>query len=255
MPVVLKRLWKEREPYRPIPPPADLLPGERVWTVRFTNEVFRDYDEYLKRMELYRRRVWASSDAANAGTSAAAAAKTPLTYEEALQAEHTVVVPKPEASFPELFVEQIAHLVQHLTKVKLRDVVDLVYDHFKNHYVEGESEIFFTLPPDVLAEYNPSRHVTRSRLRRTDCRENEVVVIVQMVEPAHPLPGVDDPDAVEYTLYWEDVDTMTEYRYKVTGSAALRRAKPPFLKPALHEKVREIAEVESYIGAPWTLKN
>ncbi|KAJ2645587.1 hypothetical protein GGH99_008222, partial [Coemansia sp. RSA 1285] len=47
------------------------------WEIRYTGEVFSDYDKYLDRVTLYRKRAWTCKDSGQAG----------LTYEQAQLSE------------------------------------------------------------------------------------------------------------------------------------------------------------------------
>ncbi|XP_031114885.1 DDT domain-containing protein DDB_G0282237-like [Ipomoea triloba] len=67
----------KRKPFALLEKPEDLKPNELVFQVRFTKEIFRDYGDYLKRMHLYRQRIW----------SCKLSGKNYLTYEEALLSE------------------------------------------------------------------------------------------------------------------------------------------------------------------------
>lgn len=105
--------------------PDDLRPEEPVWHVRFTKEIFRSYEEYLERVNLYRQRVWKCK----------ASGKIHLTYEEALVSEH-------EASeriqkFPKLFMEHVLRLIQ-FSMLNLNDLIAMIYERLKDSFVEGE---------------------------------------------------------------------------------------------------------------------
>lgn len=67
----------KRKPFTLTEHPKDLEPPELVYQVRFTKEIFRHYEEYLNRINLYRQRVWTCKSTG----------KTNLTYEEALVSE------------------------------------------------------------------------------------------------------------------------------------------------------------------------
>ncbi|CAH9110855.1 unnamed protein product [Cuscuta europaea] len=67
----------KRKPFALLEKPTDLSPNEQVFQVRFTKEIFRDYGDYLKRMNMYQQKVW----------SCKLSGKNCLTYEEALLSE------------------------------------------------------------------------------------------------------------------------------------------------------------------------
>ncbi|MBA0814282.1 hypothetical protein Gohar_020122 [Gossypium harknessii] len=76
----------KRKPFDLAKPPEDLEPSELVYQVRFTKEIFRDYQypklkEYLNRINLYRQRVWMCKSTG----------KSNLTYEEAMVTEKNAI--------------------------------------------------------------------------------------------------------------------------------------------------------------------
>lgn len=82
-------------------PPKDLDPKEKVFQVRFTKEIFRDYKEYLNRLNLYRQRVW----------SCKVSGKSNLTYEEALVSEHHAA--EKAQQLPRELVVPVLQMVQY----------------------------------------------------------------------------------------------------------------------------------------------
>uniref|UniRef100_A0A1D1ZJD0 DDT domain-containing protein DDB_G0282237 n=3 Tax=Anthurium amnicola TaxID=1678845 RepID=A0A1D1ZJD0_9ARAE len=90
--------------------PEDLDPHELVYQVRFTKEIFRDYQEYLNRLNLYRQRVWTCK----------ATGKANLTYEEALVSERRAN--EKVQQIPKELVAPILNMVQYST-LRLKDLV------------------------------------------------------------------------------------------------------------------------------------
>ncbi|KAJ7528779.1 hypothetical protein O6H91_15G019500 [Diphasiastrum complanatum] len=105
-------------------PPDDLRPDELIFQVRFTKEVFRDYEEYLKRLNLYRQRVW----------TCRVTGKTNLTYEKALVSEHKAAQ---RVSFPKEFMGPVLHIVQ-FSELGIDKLVDHICKVFKEQFVVGE---------------------------------------------------------------------------------------------------------------------
>ncbi|GJN21326.1 hypothetical protein PR202_gb08792 [Eleusine coracana subsp. coracana] len=79
----------KRKPFSLLEPPKDLDPKEKIFQIRFTKEIFRDYQypfcmtilEYLKQVNLYRQRLWTCK----------VSGKSNLTFEEALVSEHNAM--------------------------------------------------------------------------------------------------------------------------------------------------------------------
>ncbi|XP_077252287.1 uncharacterized protein LOC143891635 [Tasmannia lanceolata] len=114
-----------KKPFDLVKPPDDLRPEEHVWQVRFTDEVFRSYEEYLKRINLYRQRVWICK----------ATGKRHLTYEEALVSEQQAS--EKILRFPKEFEMHVLRLVQ-FSMLRQNDLVNMIYERFKDFFVEGE---------------------------------------------------------------------------------------------------------------------
>ncbi|KAJ7001072.1 hypothetical protein NC653_011491 [Populus alba x Populus x berolinensis] len=76
----------KKKPFTLLEPPKDLEPNELVYQVRFTKEMFRDYEVYLNRINLYRQRFWTCK----------VSGKGNLTYEEALVSEKHAAEKVPE---------------------------------------------------------------------------------------------------------------------------------------------------------------
>jgi hypothetical protein len=90
-----------RKPFALTEPPQDLKPDEHVYQVRFTKEIFRDYQDYLNRLNLYRQRVWACK----------ATGKTGFTYEEALVSEQRAT--EKFLQFPKEFTTPALRIIQY----------------------------------------------------------------------------------------------------------------------------------------------
>ncbi|KAM3328192.1 DDT domain-containing protein DDB [Capsicum galapagoense] len=118
----------KRKPFALAEKPKDLKPNELVFQVRFTKEIFRDYSEYLRRINLYRHRVWTCK----------LTGKNYLTYEEALVSEKKAaeVVQK----FPEELVAPVLHDVQ-FSMLSLKDLGDAVAQKLQGCLSEG-SELY-----------------------------------------------------------------------------------------------------------------
>ncbi|KAM1098999.1 hypothetical protein TB2_005526 [Malus domestica] len=78
----------KRKPFPLAELPNDLESHELVYQVRTTKEIFRDYNEYLNRINLYRQRIWMCK----------VSGKTNLTYEEALLSEDRATEAFPRSS-------------------------------------------------------------------------------------------------------------------------------------------------------------
>ncbi|XP_071697927.1 uncharacterized protein [Rutidosis leptorrhynchoides] len=118
----------KRKPFTLLERPDDLNPDELVYQIRFTKEIFRDYCEYLKRINLYRQRVWTCKSTG----------KTNLTYEEALVSEKQAN--EKVQQFPKELMEPVLRDVQ-FSMLPLRDLVSTVAAKLQERLLEG-TEIY-----------------------------------------------------------------------------------------------------------------
>ncbi|XWS41143.1 hypothetical protein CRYUN_Cryun17cG0054800 [Craigia yunnanensis] len=103
----------KRKPFGLAEPPEDLEPCELVYQVRFTKEIFRDYQEYLNRINLYRQRVWMCKSTG----------KSNSTYEEALVSEKHAT--QKVQQLPNELVAPALHIIQ-FSMLPLRDLADVI---------------------------------------------------------------------------------------------------------------------------------
>ncbi|XP_078172356.1 DDT domain-containing protein isoform X2 [Carex rostrata] len=114
----------KKKPFPLLDPPKDLEANELVFQVRFTKEIFRDYQEYLKRLNLYRQRIWTCK----------VTGKSNLTYEEALVSEHRAY--EKVQQFPKELVGPVLHMIQYST-LNLSDLVDKIWTKMQEDTFEG----------------------------------------------------------------------------------------------------------------------
>ncbi|KAI4364347.1 hypothetical protein MLD38_020453 [Melastoma candidum] len=110
----------------PVDPPRDLDPDRPVFRIRFTEEVFRDYQEYLRRLELYRRRRW----------TCGVTGRLNLTYEEALFSEKQETAGMMARLFPEPLIKPTLQAIQY-SMLSLKDLVDKISTKLQESWLEG----------------------------------------------------------------------------------------------------------------------
>ncbi|KAJ4964333.1 hypothetical protein NE237_024272 [Protea cynaroides] len=115
---------KTRKPFPLVEPPNDLEHNEHVFQVRFTKEIFRDYQGYLHRINLYRRRVWTCK----------VTGKTNFTYEEALVSEQHAT--EKVQQFPKELMTPVLLMIQ-FSMLKLEDLVKSIRTKLQDHFIEG----------------------------------------------------------------------------------------------------------------------
>ncbi|KAL3844805.1 hypothetical protein ACJIZ3_002208 [Penstemon smallii] len=114
----------KKKPYALVEKPNDLKPQELVFQIRFTNEIFRSYNEYLKRINLYRKNVWTCK----------ATGKSNLTYEEALVSEN-----KASERIQNIPIEYVAPVLRDVqfSMLNLQDLVNSIAAKFLGPFQKG----------------------------------------------------------------------------------------------------------------------
>ncbi|KAH1251306.1 Bromodomain adjacent to zinc finger domain protein 1A [Glycine max] len=115
-----------RKPFSLAEPPEDLKPDEPVYQIRFTKEIFQDYQssDYLKRLNLYRQRVWMCK----------VTGKTGLTYEEALVSEQLAT--EKVQQFPKELMTIALRIIQY-SMLPLKDLADSIGEKLQEQLFVG----------------------------------------------------------------------------------------------------------------------
>ncbi|KAL5566356.1 hypothetical protein UlMin_029520 [Ulmus minor] len=114
----------KRTPFSLAEPPKDLEPHELVYQIRFTKEIFRDYDEYLNRINSYRQRVWTCK----------VTGKINLTYEEALVSEKHAI--EKVQQLPKELVVPALCIIQY-SMLSLRDLANAIAEKLQGRIFVG----------------------------------------------------------------------------------------------------------------------
>ncbi|CAL0330057.1 unnamed protein product [Lupinus luteus] len=123
MPLLIRR-----KPFTLAEPPKDLKPDELVYQIRFTKEIFQNYQEYLNRLNLYRQRIWMCK----------VSGKTSLTYEEALVSEQHAT--EKVKQFPKELMTPALKIIQY-SMLPLKDLADSINEKLLGHLFVG-AELF-----------------------------------------------------------------------------------------------------------------
>ncbi|RLM65315.1 hypothetical protein C2845_PM16G08200 [Panicum miliaceum] len=106
-------------------PPENLDPNEKVFQIRFTKEIFRYYQEYLNRLNLYRQKVWTCE----------VSGKSNLTYEEALVCEKQAAVKAQQ--LPKELIAPVLRMIQQYRTLSFTDLLEKVYSSLQLDPFEG----------------------------------------------------------------------------------------------------------------------
>ncbi|KAJ4844349.1 hypothetical protein Tsubulata_025250 [Turnera subulata] len=119
----------KKKPFSLLEPPENLDPHDLVYQVRFTKEIFTDYQypsviEYLNRINLYRQRTWTCK----------ITGKPNLTFEEALLSEKHAANKVQE--IPQELVAPALRLIQ-FSMLSLKDLADTLASKLQAHLYTG----------------------------------------------------------------------------------------------------------------------
>ncbi|XP_054805545.1 uncharacterized protein LOC129308459 isoform X2 [Prosopis cineraria] len=114
----------KRKPFVLAELPKDLEPHELVHQVRFTKEIFRDYHDYLNRINLYRQRVWTCK----------VTGKTNLTYEEAMVSERRAT--EKVQQIPKELMAPALRIIQY-SMLPLRELAEAIADKLQEQVYVG----------------------------------------------------------------------------------------------------------------------
>lgn len=121
-------------------PPPDLsdFKGEdpEVFYMAATGEIFNDYESYASRISFYNQPIFQDELTAKSG----------LTFFQAVQSEREEAI-KLHKRFPEALKSPVLKAVQFIITGRLDNLVDLVFDRFKDRYFSGEA-VFVDLQGD-----------------------------------------------------------------------------------------------------------
>ncbi|KAJ2741641.1 hypothetical protein GGI20_005048 [Coemansia sp. BCRC 34301] len=113
-----------------LPPPAtqpSAREQQQGWQIRFTGEEFGYYDQYLDRLQFYRKPVW----------TCAATGQSSLTYEQALLSERASRHSKTGIGFSDMLICEMLTFLSHST-MSIALAVDALYYRFQYDFFVGE---------------------------------------------------------------------------------------------------------------------
>ncbi|KAF9150807.1 hypothetical protein BG015_007352 [Linnemannia schmuckeri] len=215
----------KRKAIKPVPTPNvnDFEENTPVYMMRFTNEIFTTYEDYINRYFFYKQKNWQCETTGKSG----------LTFEEALESEHkekSMVA----NNFPAQLRKPLLEFVQFQT-ARIDAVVDDAFAKFKNVYFLNEL---------VTVVWDGTSY---SAVIRKVLPEDEWTTVKngasEPEEPGQYLVRVVDKRG-------RGIEDME----RVVDCSLLSRERLAFNKNIIRKYVRECSAKESYIGAPWTVK-
>lgn len=114
-----------KAPYQFRSLPSDLQETDEVFHIRATNELFKSYEEYISKAQLYTKEVWSCS----------LTGKSNLTLEEALEVEKAAR--RRLTKFPRV-LEKPTLLLAHHSQKNLDWMASTITNQYKNQCAVGE---------------------------------------------------------------------------------------------------------------------
>ncbi|KAL6150480.1 glycosyl transferase [Exserohilum turcicum] len=212
----------KRKPVKLEPRPKNLDENSEVWYIEQTGEVFVDYERYLERQDFYQQRNFTCQATGHSG----------YTYFEAQESE-TEASKEINTIFPDGLKSPVLHYVQFQDHHRMDDLVNDVYDHFKEH---------FMLHDRVSVEGDHAR------------RFGQITQITDNSRIHSMFTGQSMDDSIRtytYVITMDDTgETITKYK-----ASELQRDKKTYSKLILKAFLRNALKREDWIGAPWMVKD
>ncbi|KAF2768143.1 hypothetical protein EJ03DRAFT_295241 [Teratosphaeria nubilosa] len=207
----------KRKPIQMLPPPAVVNENTEVFVMPGTDEVFTDYEKYLKRYDYLMQKKFV--DAVNG--------KSNLNFFDALASE-SKSSEAIENVFPAVLKDPILRKVQFSTVSRIDELVNNVYDDFKKEFFPGE-EVVVTVDEEHI------EGVVREKAK---------------------FPMIRGPDgAVQrpaFARYFVRIPGSP--REAIVDDRNVRRDRKIFTKQHLRSFLKHSLQREAWIGAPWLVK-
>ncbi|OOO12058.1 Glycosyl transferase, ALG6/ALG8 [Aspergillus oryzae] len=190
-----------------------------VWVIPETNEVFTQYEPYLQRMDFYKQRRFICEITGHSG----------LTFFEALRSE-LEESREVNNTFPDALKEPILRRIQFSTVSRVDNLVDEIYEEFKQDFYPGE-------PVLILLDDNTRLHgMIRDK--------------ANFAEQLHPDGTVKSPAYATYLV--KVLDRPNEEA--LLDQEHITRDRKTFTKQMLRAFIKNNVTRESWNGAPWLVK-
>lgn len=207
----------KRKPVRFLPRPQIEDEDVECWIIPETQEVFLSYESYLQRMDWYKARKFICEISGHSG----------LSFFDALKSE-TAGARDVENAFPEPLKAPVLRKIQFSTVSRIDNLVDQVYDDFKNDYYPTEHVI-------VNDEGERKNGIIRDKAKFEEIRD--------------PTTGEVKREAFcRYIIRLDDKDLLVE-------EVNVSRDRKAFTKQMLRSFIKNHVTREAWTGAPWLVKH
>ncbi|KAI5361985.1 Putative DDT domain, WHIM2 domain, WHIM1 domain-containing protein [Septoria linicola] len=213
------QVLNKRKPVNLITSPPDVPDSAEIYVMKGTNEVFTDYEKYLKRFDWLNQKKF--TDAVNG--------KSGLNYWDALELE-TKSQANIETLFPEVLRDPILRNVQFSTVSRMDELVNKVFDDFKSDYFPGE-DVVCTLDSGEQFGGTIREKAKFPMIRGADGSVQRAPFSRYFIK-VHGTPGEE----------------------ALLDDKHIRRDRKVFTKQNLRAFLKNSLQRESWSGAPWLVK-
>lgn len=211
----------KRKPVKYQPPPSFLDDNTEIWVIEPTGEIFTDYERYLARRDFYLQKKFTCDATGHSG----------FNFFEALESEMESTK-EIDSYFPEALRERVLNFVQFQNTPRMDDLVNLVFEKFKEEYIVGDR---------VVVEEHGSRQHGIIRDMTDPNPKHRFMADGTLAEPHRPI------------IYYVTLDGSAEEIIKV-GSKDFCRDRKVYSKLVLKSFLRNAVSRETWSGAPWMVK-
>ncbi|KAF8455383.1 ATP-utilizing chromatin assembly and remodelling N-terminal-domain-containing protein [Terfezia claveryi] len=210
----------KRKPVQFVPAPVIDDTSQEVWLIGETGEIFTSYENYLARLDFYKQKRFICEITGHSS----------LSFFEAHRSE-TAGSKDVDETFPEALKEPVLRRVQFQTISRVDNLVDHIFDLFKQDFYPGETVMAF-LPSGDRTEAVIREKIRLSELRNPTTNEVERRAMSRYVVK---LPNRNGAEA--------NVD-----------DEQLVRDRKVFTKAMLRSFIKNTVSREAWTGAPWVVK-
>ncbi|PWN27366.1 hypothetical protein BDZ90DRAFT_279725 [Jaminaea rosea] len=254
----------KRQPVEMVPPPnPSEFKGDDpdVFYMAATGEIFLDYESYAQRLTFYNQPIFQDE----------LTGKVNLTFFQAVQSEREETV-KLHRRFPEALKQPVLRAVQFVITGRLDNLIDLVFERFKDRYFIGEA-IFVDLQGDKYYARVKDVFAPRSLVKwHTQQAEKQASTSTADIKPPTPAEVVhqigcdldrnvedsvkiDDPEDYIYSIQLVDESGQFTGSLMEVRNKQLSRDRLTFSKAILKKYLRECVVRDSAVGSPWVVRH
>jgi hypothetical protein len=199
-----------------------------VWKIRFTTEKFREYSDYLERLDFYRQRIF----------TCRSSGRGHLTYEEALTSEFKSSMLNKQ--FPDVYVEPLLRKL-HGLQLDVDDAIVEIQNYLNTHYFVGENV------------FVPAKEFSKTEVQDAEDLELEVVGVNEAAKSlqvmlAKSTRSVHKASGSVFASFEAGDKIVTVPMAKVS-----RKASHALTTEVLFNKMWCSASHGSYKAAPWVV--